>query len=216
MELSVNQVFSRVFLWLCLGLCITFCSGYALQFNLDVTEKIFTGYTYMILVIVEIALALILSTRIHKMKPSTCKLLYVIYTALTGLTFSGIFITYQISSIIYIFGVTAILLLIFGYLGYKTNLDLTKFGTFLFIGLIGIFILIIVSFFVESVALNLGLCILSLVIFLGYMVYDMNAIKRNIAYAENLDNIAIYGAFQLYLDFINVFLRLLELFGRRD
>ena len=136
MDLSINQAISKVYMWLCLGLAITFGAGYFLTSFTSITDTILTGYNYLILVVVEIALALILSTRIYKMKPTTCKLLYIIYSAITGLTFSSIFITYQISSIIYIFGITAIILLIFGFIGYTTKIDLTKIGTFLFYGLL--------------------------------------------------------------------------------
>lgn len=216
MELSINQVMSKIFLWLCLGLSITFCTGYVVQLNSGLAETIFSGFNYIILVIAEVVLALILSTRIYKMQPATCKILYVLYTALTGLTLSGIFITYQVSSIIYIFGVTALLLLIFGTIGYKTNLDLSKLGTFLFIGLIGTVVLWILSFFIQSVALNLALCIIALVIFVGYMAYDIHMIKVQMQYQTDAEKLAIYGAFQLFLDFINVFIHLLQLFGRRD
>jgi len=214
MDNNMREIFSKMFLWLCLGLLVTFGVAYFIQDNEPLINDLFTGGKYLFVWIAEIVVAIILSARIHKMKPVTAGILYIIYTALTGLTFSTIFILYEITSIIYIFGITAIVLFIFGLIGYKTKLDLTKISTFLFMGLIAIIILSIVSVFVDSVALNLGITILSLLIFMAYIAYDIHVIKKRLYYTESEDSLAIYGAFQLYLDFINIFLDLLSLFGK--
>jgi hypothetical protein len=199
-------------MWLCLGLLITFGVGYFVQENVSLLSFIFSNNLYFFIIIAEVILALVLSVRIHKMSSKTATALYLFYTALTGLTFSSIFVVYELQSIIYVFLVTALILFVFGLIGYKTNLDLSKLGTILFIGLIAVILLSIVSIFVEG--LNLGLTILSLIIFIGYIAYDVQMIKRRLYYADNDDSLAIYGAFQLYLDFINVFIDLLRLFGK--
>ena len=211
-RLSTNQLFSKIYMWLCLGLLITFGVGYFVQENVSLLSFIFFYFLYFLIIIAEVILALVLSVRIHKMSSRTATILYLIYTALTGLTFSSIFVVYELQSIIYIFLVTAVILFVFGLIGYKTNIDLSKFGTILMIGLIAVILLSIVSIFVEG--LNLGLTILSLVIFIGYIAYDVQMIKKRLYYSDNDDSLAIYGAFQLYLDFINVFIDLLRLFGK--
>lgn len=211
---NTQQVFSKIFLWLCLGLLITFGVAYLVQDNEPIINSIFNGGNYIFIWIAEIVIAIILSIRIRKMNPIIATILYLIYTALTGLTFSTIFIVYQLTSIIYIFGITALVFLIFGLFGYKTKLDLTKLSTFLMMGLLAVILLSVVSLFVESIALNLGLTIVSLLIFMVYIAYDIHVIKRNLYYTDNEDSLAIYGAFQLYLDFINIFLDLLSLFGK--
>ena len=211
-RLSTNQLFSKIYMWLCLGLLITFGVGYFVQENVSLLSFIFSNNLYFLIIIAEVILALVLSVRIHKMSSRTATILYLIYTALTGLTFSSIFVVYELQSIIYIFLVTAVILFVFGLIGYKTNIDLSKFGTILMIGLIAVILLSIVSIFVEG--LNLGLTILSLVIFIGYIAYDVQMIKKRLYYSDNDDSLAIYGAFQLYLDFINVFIDLLRLFGK--
>ena len=81
--------------------------------------------------------------------------------------------------------------------------------------LIAVIIASIINIFIGSETFNLGICILSLIIFIGYMAYDIQVIKKGMYGIDNEDNLAIYGAFQIYLDFINVFIRLLELFGKR-
>ena len=212
--LNTNSVFSKVFLWLCIGLMITFGTGYAIQYNEPLLNNIFSVWSYIIIWIAEIVIAIVLSIRIHKMSPTTAKVLYLLYTALTGLTFATIFIAYNIESIIIVFGITSLIMLVFGILGYKTNIDLTKISTFLIIGLIGIILASVISLFVESVALNLGIIIVSIIIFVGYIAYDIQMIKRRAYGIQDEDSLAVYGAFQLYLDFINIFIDLLRLFGR--
>ncbi len=214
MIVNTKQVFSKIFLWLCLGLLITFGVAYLVQDNEPIINNIFGRGNYIFIWIAELVIAVILSFRIHKMNPTIATILYLIYTALTGLTFSTLFIVYKLSSIIYIFGISAIVLFVFGILGYKTKLDLTKLSTFLMMGLLAVILLSVVSLFVESIALNLGLTIISLIIFMVYIAYDVHLIKRNLYYSNNEDSLAIYGAFQLYLDFVNIFLDLLSLFGK--
>ena len=147
------------------------------------------------------------------MSSMTATILYLLYSGLTGLTLSSIFIIYAITSIIWVFAITAGLLLIFGLVGYFTNLDLTKIGTFLIMGLLGVLLAYLVNVFIGSESLDMGLSVISIIIFLGFIAYDMQVIKRNIYTIEDENNRAIYGAFQLYLDFINIFLDLLKLFG---
>lgn len=214
MVFDTKQLFSKIFMWLCLGLVITFGVGYVVQSNENIIYNLFSGGKYIIIWIAEIAVALFLGFRIRKMSTTTATILYLLYTALTGLTFSTIFIAYELTSIIWVFAVTAIVLFLFGLIGYKTNLDLTKIGTFLLIGLLSLIVLIIVSLFLDSETFNLGITILSLFIFVGYIAYDVQVIKKQLYGIDNLENFAIYGAFQLYLDFINIFLDLLRLFGK--
>lgn len=212
--LETNKLFSKVFLWLFVGLLITFATGYAIQYNEPLLNKLFSGGSYFLIWIAEIVLAIVLSVRIHKMSSTTATILYLLYTMLTGLTFSTVFIAYQLDSIIFVFGITAVVMLIFGIAGYKTNIDLTKISSFLLIGLVSLILLGILSVFIESVALNFGLILASLALFLIYVAYDVQMIKRRV-YGININqSLAIYGAFQLYIDFINIFLDLLRLFGK--
>ncbi len=210
--MEIQQMFSKVFMWLCLGLLVTFGVGYFVQSSDAIITALFSGGQYLIVYLLEIVLAIVLVTRIHKMKPLTATILYLAYTALTGLTFATIFLAYELTSIIYIFAVTAIVLLIFGLFGYYTKIDLTKLSTFLFMGIIALIILMILSIFIPS--LNLVATVISLILFFIYIGYDIQMIKRRLYGNMNPDNAAIYGAFQLYLDFINIFLDLLSLFGK--
>ena len=211
--LKENKIFSKIFMWMFVGLAITFGVGYYVSLNENMLYNIFKSY-YVILIIIELALVIFLSAKINSMQPTTAKLLFCLYSFVTGLTFSSIFVVYQITSIIYVFGITELLFLIFALIGYYTKIDLTKIGTYLIMGLIGIIICSIINMFIDSAAFNMTYIIIGLIIFIIYVAYDIQVIKNNLYNIENEDNQAIYGALQLYLDFINIFLRLLQLFGK--
>lgn len=210
-----NNIFPKIFIWLCIGLLVTFGVGYLIQDNEPLLNRVFSGANYFIIWIVEIIIAIVLSRRIHKMHYITAIVLYLIFAGLTGLTFSTIFILYKLTSIMYVFGISSAVFLVFGILGYTTKIDLSKLSTFLMVAILGVILLSVVSIFVESVALNLGLTIASLLIFIVYVAYDIQMIKKRMYYMENQDSLAVYGAFQLYLDFINIFMDLISLFGDR-
>lgn len=209
-----NKIFAKIFMWMFIGLMVTFGVGFFVSENETMVSNIFGGMYYLIW-IAELIVVIVLSARIRKMSSMTAKVLFLLYSGLTGLTFSSIFILFELGSIMFIFAVTAVICLIFGLLGYYTNLDLTKIGTYLFMALIGIVIISIINIFVGSETLDFGLCILSLIVFIAYMAYDINMIKKGMYGIDTEDNLAIYGAFQLYLDFINIFIRLIQLFGNR-
>ena len=215
MENNSSKIMSKVFLWMFIGLAITFVTGRLIANNPDAIETIFTGNKVFILAIVELVLVIWLSARINKMSATSAKVMFIIYSFVSGLTFSSIFIVYQIESIIYVFLATSLIMLVFALLGYFTKIDLTKLGTFLFMALIGVIIMSIIGIFVGSESYFIGIAIASVVIFIGFIAFDVQKIKR--MYETNMipeDNLAIYGALQLYLDFINIFIDLLRIFGR--
>lgn len=206
-----NEFLSKVFRWFGVGLLVTFLVAYFVSTNLTLLTFIFTGATYWILFIVEIILAIWLSTRIRAMSSGLTKVLYIGYSALTGLTFSSIFVVYEIASIIWIFLVSSIIFILFSLLGKNTKIDMSKFGIYLVVALFGIIILELINIFFVNQALDMTLCIVSILVFVGYVAYDIQKILR---FYDETDNMAVIGAFDLYLDFINIFLRLLQLFGK--
>ena len=212
--MELNKVYAKMFLWLGFGLLLTFLTGYIVSANENMLEFMFTGSTWIICVIAEIILVVFLSARIMKMSPTTANICFILYSFVTGLTFSSIFVVYEITSIIYIFGITSALFIIFALIGYFTNINLSKLGVFLIMTLLGIMICFIINFFVGSETFNIGLTIACLIVFLLYIAYDINKVKYLLDTFPNEGNLAIYGALQLYLDFINIFIDLLRLFGK--
>lgn len=206
-----SEFVSKIFKWFGLGLLVTFLVAYVVSINESMLMFIFSGYTPIIIFILEIVCAIWLSARIYKMSTTTATVLYLGYTGLTGLTFSSIFIAYEMSSIIWVFLATAIIFGVFAFIGKVTKINLNNLGIFLLVGLLSIIILEIINIFLMNNTLDLMLCIISIIIFIGYVAYDMQKISK---ISTDNDNIAIIGAFNLYLDFINIFIELLRLFGR--
>jgi len=211
MSFMQNEFLSKVFRWFGLGLLITFVTAFLVSTNLTLLALIFGTPAYIIILIAEVISAIWLSSRIRKMESRLTKILYVVYTILTGLTFSSIFIVYEMTSIIFVFLATSIIFLIFSVLGKNSKINLRKFGIYLFVGLLSILILSLINIFVMNNTLDMLLCIVGVIIFVGYVYYDINKIVN---YYDDTDNMAVVGAFQLYLDFINIFLKLLRLLGR--
>ena len=210
-----TELYPKMFTWLFIGLLITFATGYALSMNESMMLNIL-AFGVVPIAIAEIVIALILGIRIQKMNPITTKVLYIGYSILTGLTFSAIFVYFKMSSLISIFIITAIIFALLAFYGYVTKKDLTKLGTIIFIGLIGILIGSILNMLIfKSARMDTGLAIIGVLVFVGYIAYDVNKIKHMVDYVGE-EKAAVYGAFQLYLDFINLFIRLLQLFGKRN
>lgn len=206
-----NSLFSKIFAWLAVGLLISFGVGYYISTDITLTIRILDKY--LIFAILELAFAFGLGFFIRKLSKGMTIILYILYCITTGLTFSSIFIVYEISSIMFIFLVTAIIFALLALYGYFTKKDITKIGTLLLFGLLGIIILSLINLFVKNSSFDLLLTIISIVIFMGFIIYDIHIIKRKLYDIEE-DKLAVYGAFQLYLDFINLFLDLLRLFGK--
>lgn len=210
-----NKIYSKIYFWLFIGLLVTFATGIYTSTNQDALSVIFTKGYYWIFVLVELGLAIFLSARIHKMQPTTAKISYLLYTFFSGLTFASLFVVYKLESIILVFAVTSVLFLIFAMIGHFTKLDLSKIGTYLIMMLIGIILCTLVNLFLKSSTFDMMISGASVVIFLGFIAYDVQKIKRLNGYLAE-DNLAIIGAFELYLDFINIFIDLLRLFGKAD
>ena len=206
-----NNFISNVFRWFGIGLFITFFVGYLVSKSHFMLNFLFSSrWPFMIIIILEIGIAIWLGARIRKMSIGTAKGLYMAYTALTGLTFSTIFLVYEMSSIIWIFLATSVVFFIFAYIGKRMNVDLRKMGIYLMVLLFAVILLEVINIFLMNQTLDMFSCILALVVFVAYVAYDI----RKLDYYEDDEKFAIIGAFDLYLDFINIFLRLLELFGK--
>lgn len=209
-----NKLFSKVFAWMFIGLIITFATGFYVAMHPNMLYNIFSTGLHFGLLILEIVLVVWLSARSHKMKFSTASIVYVIYSVVTGLTFSSFFVIYELGSIMFIFALTALLFGIFALLGYTTNTDLSKFSTIFLMGLIGIILATIINIFLNNSMLEIIISWVSIILFLGITAHDIQKIKSlsNVITDENA--IAIIGALDLYLDFINIFIDLIKLFGK--
>lgn len=211
-----NKIFGKVFMWMFIGLLVTFLTGYVVSVNDNMLYNIFSGGTYFLLIIIELVLVIFLSSRIKKMQVTTARIVFILYSFVTGLTFGSIFVVFELTSIILVFLIAASLFGLFALIGYFTKLDLTKLGTILLMMLLGVVICVIVNMFLNNSTFDLVVSCISIIVFLGFTAYDIQKIKLLAYEFEEEGKVAIIGALELYLDFINIFLDLLRIFGNRD
>ncbi len=207
------KIYSKVFLWMFLGLLVTFVTGIYVSTNENILIFLFQNNGFIFAIIAEFITVIFLTARIRKMSPTTARISFLLYSFLTGLTFSSIFLVYELSSIMLIFLVASLLFGVFALIGNYTSLDLTKLGTFLLMMLFGVIICVLINIFLDNSTFDIIISSISVIVFLGYTAYDMQKVKL-LEDEMDEDNLAIYGALQLYLDFINILLDLLRLFGK--
>ncbi len=214
---------TRVYSWMTVGIGITFGVAYGVSTYDELVELIFGNPVLRWgLIIAQVAAVFVLAGAMQRFNAAVCIAIYLFYAALTGLTFSGIFIAYTEQSIAAVFGVTAFCFAGLSAFGFLTKRDLGPIGTFCTMGLFGFLGISLLSLFVPDMMGESGQQALSacgVLIFAGLTAYDTQKIKEmNIIGNEGSDEDtkeAIFGALKLYLDFINLFLQLLRLMGRR-
>ena len=210
----------RVYNWMTAGLAITGFMAYYVSNNPTMMNIVF-GNPIMpiVLIIAQIGLVFWLASRVMHMSVGQATGVFMLYAGLTGITFSAIFVVYTASSITSTFLVTAGTFGAMSLYGYTTKKDLTSWGSFLFMGLIGIIIASVVNIFIQSTMMHMIITYAGVLIFVGLTAYDTQKIKEmNIIGNEGTDEDtkeAVRGALTLYLDFINLFLMLLRLMGDR-
>ena len=225
-ELEMSAAFPvlmrKVYLWMSLALVITGFTAYYVATTPALIGVIITNQIlFWGLVIGELALVFGLSAAINKLSLTTATLMFVIYAVINGLTLSFIFLVYTASSITSVFFITAGTFAVMAFFGYFTKTDLSSLGKILMMALIGIIIATIVNIFTKSEGLAMILNYLGVLVFVGLAAYDSQKIKQMLMMApdtgEVAQKVALLGALSLYLDFINLFLYLLRIFGsRRD
>ena len=213
--MDTNQVLTNTFFRMFLGLLASALTAlYVYKSGLYIS--VLTSGSYMALGLVEIAVVLIFSLLFKKLSPTAVTILFFTYAFINGSTLSVIFVAYEMTSIVYALAGTAVLFGLLSLIGYKTDKDISNWGTILTVALLVGIILTIVNIFVGSSMLDIALDWAILFIFFGLTIYDMNKIKlmQQAGFCED-EKLYVYGAMELYLDFINIFLRILSLFGKR-
>ncbi|MCI9063505.1 MAG: Bax inhibitor-1/YccA family protein [Clostridia bacterium] len=212
--MDINSVLTNTFFRMFLGLLASAITAfYAYSSGLYISVILKGYYTY--LAIAEIAVVLFFSLLFKKLPPIAVTILFYAYAFLNGFTLSVIFAVFEISSIVYAFVGTAALFGILAFIGYKTERDISSWGTILSIALIVGLVVTLINIFVGSTMLDIVLDWAILLIFFGLTIYDTNKIKvmQQEGFCED-EKLYVYGAMELYLDFINIFLRILSIFGK--
>lgn len=211
-----EEVVSKSFLFMVVALLIT--AGAALTTSPAVAIRLLMGSQFYLLLFAEIGIVLVSNWALSRNNVILGGVLFAVYSYLTGVTFSVLFLAFTGSSIAVIFLITAALFGIMAVIGLVTKKDLTSAGNLLFMGLIGIILASTVNLLIlKSSMADTVICVIGVLIFVGLTAYDAQKIKSRAAISNgsNVLSLALMGAFDLYLDFINIFLKLLRLFGKR-
>lgn len=222
LSLAFPALMRKVYVWMTLALVLTGITAYGvasspgLMMTIIQTPAIMWG-----LIIAELAIVIAISAAINRLSLTTATLLFVLYSVLNGATLSLIFAVYTMSSIANVFFITAGTFGVMAAYGYFTKRDLSSWGKLLLMALIGLIIATLVNIFlVKSSGFDLILSYAGVLIFVGLTAYDTQKIKQMLAMqtdmGEGAQKVALLGALSLYLDFINLFLYLLRIFGRRE
>lgn len=210
----------KVYVWMAFALLITGMTAYYVATSSTLMTAILTNKVlFWGLLIAELALVFGVSAAINRLSLLTATLMFLLYSVINGATLSVIFLIYQLTSIATVFFITAGTFGTMAVIGYTTKADLSSMGRILFMALIGIIIATLVNLFIKSDGLTMILSYLGVLVFVGLTAWDSQKIKQMLLQATDVDEgtqkIALLGALTLYLDFVNLFIYLLRIFGRR-
>ncbi|XKM13275.1 Bax inhibitor-1/YccA family protein [Orbaceae bacterium ac157xtp] len=230
---KVQTYMSQVYGWMSVGLALTGFMAWYASTNTNILNLLFTiehgyGYSYIsglsffswMLIIAQFGLVFVLSGMITRLSGTAATTLFMLYSLLTGLTLTSVFIVYTASSIASVFFITAGMFAALAFYGYTTKRDLSGLGRFLFMGLIGIVLASLVNIFMQSTEVMWAITYIGVFVFAGLTAYDTQKLKM---FGERLPTddanmfrrFVILGALTLYLDFINLFIMLLRILGDR-
>lgn len=214
----VRSFFRSVYAWMFGGLLVTSFAALWVVKSEPMQQIVLRNRAMpWILFLAEIGLVMYLSFRITKMSAGAAASSFLVFSLLNGLSLSVIFFVYTAGSIVQAFAVAAGMFGAMSLYGMLTKRDLTSWGSFFFMGLIGIVLASVVNIFMKSSALSWTISIIGVFVFLGLTAWDTQKLKSYATVPELRENLAVFGALSLYLDFINLFLFLLRIFGgRRD
>lgn len=216
--LAMPATMRKVYLWMTLALCITGLTAWivadtGIWFSIVSNRVLLWG-----IIIAELALVFGISAAINKLSVTVATLLFALYSVVNGLTMASIFLVYDIRSIAAVFFIAAAMFAVMGVIGMVLKMDLSKMGTVLIMGVVGLIVASVVNiFFIKSGLMDLVVSWIGVIIFCGLTIYDTQNIKKMLSERDYADDstqkIALMGALRLYLDFINMFLYLLRIFG---
>ena len=217
---KTNSFIRSVYNWMSIALALTGFTAYYVSHNEAAVQLIYgTPGLIMIIIFAELGFVFFLSARIQKIKATTATALFTIYSILNGITLSYIFLRYTSTSIVSTFMICAMTFLACSVYGMVTKKDLTSLGGFMFMGLIGIIVASVVNMFIQSSAMQMVISYIGVMVFIGLTAYDTQKLKTMaVSLPDNASGAmirkgALMGALTLYLDFINMFIMMLHIFG---
>ncbi|MBQ0039333.1 MAG: Bax inhibitor-1/YccA family protein [Treponema sp.] len=215
-----QKFITKTYMWMGLALIISALAAFFTSTNEQILQMLFTNKAmgFKVIAVVELALVFILSMTLRSISVFGAALMFIAYSLINGITLSAIFLVFDITSIAFCFGGAAAMFIAMSIYGKATKQDLSKAGHYLMMAVLGIVIVSLINWLLKSPTLDWLISIVTVVVFTGLTAYDTQKILRTAQRADSSDaykKIAIIGALELYLDFINIFLSLLRLFGKR-
>ncbi|MDI9637078.1 Bax inhibitor-1/YccA family protein [Geitlerinema splendidum] len=215
---EMQLIMRRVFIWMGLGTLLTSVVAY-FTVNTALINLAMNPVALLITILAELALVLGLSFGLNRMSSGVAVALFFAYAALNGFTISLVLLAFSIGTVVSAFAATAVLFGVMAVIGYTTKTDLTRMGTYLMMGVIGLVIAMVINLFINSGPLDLLISMIGVLIFTGLTAYDTQRIAQMAAQIATDDDgaarVSVFGALRLYLDFINMFLFMLRLMGGR-
>lgn len=215
----LNRYTAKTFGWMFAGLLVTFLVAMTAYMTGLVWYVFAIPYAVLVLGIAEVAVVLYMSARINKVSVGTARALFLTYSVLNGVVFSAYFLIYELPSMVFIFGATALFFGIMAAVGYTTRADLSNLRNFLLGGLVFLLVFWVAAMFINLERFEIVACTVGIFIFLVFTAYDTQKIRAyHQVYAQDPQmarKASIFSALQLYLDFINMFIYLLRVLGRR-
>ena len=217
-EIDLQAIMRQVYTWMVLGMLITTVVAYVTA-STSLINLATNPIILLIAVLAEFGLVLVISRGLNRLSSGTATMLFMLYAALNGFTLSMLLLAFSIASVFLAFAATAALFGVMSVIGYTTRVDLSKLGTYLMMAVIGLIIAMVINLFLSSSLLDTLISMAGVLIFTALTAYDTQRIGRMAAQMSMNGDAAlkfgIFGALKLYLDFINMFLFVLRLTGRR-
>src|SRR5260221_13954218 len=218
-DAGLRQYMLSIYNYMTVALVITGLVAFGVSSSPAAMQAIFGSPLKWVVMLAPLGFVFLFAARIQNMSPATAQLVFWAFAAVMGLSMASIFIVFTGTSIARVFFITAAAFGATSLYGYTTKTDLTKMGSFLFMGLIGIVLASVINIFIGSSALQFAISVICVLVFTGLTAYDTQRLKEMYAQTydrDSLGRMAIMGALQLYLDFINLFTMLLQLLGQRN
>jgi len=220
---GLSRKISNIAIWMSLGLMVSaIVAAYIYFTGLWYTFAVaLNGYGSILLLMLQLALVVILSSRLKSMTISSARILFLVYAAITGINLSVLPVIYEIRSMFIAFGLSSVMFINIAIIANRTKRDMTKLRPYLMVGLIMLILINVVGYFINLTAIEMIVNYLAVFLFMGLTLYDVQKIKKMyIYYANNndedmMEKLTILGALELYLDFINMFLYVLRIVGKR-
>jgi len=217
-EIDLQAIMRQVYTWMVVGMLITTVVAYVTA-STSLINLAANPIILLIAVLAEFGLVLVISRGLNRLSSATATMLFMLYAALNGFTLSMLLLAFSIASVFLAFAATAALFGVMSVIGYTTRVDLSKLGTYLMMAVIGLIIAMVINLFLSSSLLDTLISMAGVLIFTALTAYDTQRIGRMAAQMSMNGDAAlkfgIFGALKLYLDFINMFLFVLRLTGRR-